>query len=174
MVLYPARAPTRVGATTALLATLCLIPSPTRASDERVADRLRRYQTPDAVSEFLGSEPRNCVPGSPTTQVCSWVLGKRDKPGWRMLRRLLHTRDRIRLVCTFTTPPSEEDRCVARPRRTNRKRWESSSPSRRQSLAERAQAALRTARTIAEMSVLMGIGPDSCQNHPGESLVTCS
>lgn len=64
------------------------------------------------MSLLLGSGPDLCVELAPKKRRCQWRTNAAT-PGYRILRAILDTRQRIRLTCTFPSDgtPRQDDSC---------------------------------------------------------------
>ncbi len=138
------------------------------ADDERISRHLERFRTLETMSTFVGRRPVRCFWASQRTELCSWILSKKDPQAWKKLARLLHTRRKIGLICEFEVDgPGTDNWCFARPRESERQRWKVQSSNLR-ALERLAQATIAVAETLPAVSRLMGIGPDECK--PGSQI----
>ena len=154
---------------------------PSAETDHAVSQILRTAPNRMALSKLLGIEETRCLQTSTTHRHCSWELRNRHA-GWSELANALGTRKRINVVCELPINGSERalDACVARPRESNRWMWMTSSKSgpaarkytgrskpqkgaTKAAYAATAQSWLANARTIAELTRLMGALPESCE-----------
>lgn len=145
-----------------LLATTgCVSPplEPPTDPQPAIEQVLGAYSTALAISEIVGPNPRICVATGAGTELCEWPLGKRDR-GWEPLADAIATSDRINLLCELPPAPSprEPESCTVHPRRSNRYSWKGVQGE-QQAVAA---AALDAARTLPDMSRLMGAAPESC------------
>jgi hypothetical protein len=136
---------------------------------------LAGYRTERALTAFLGRPPTACVPATRTTRLCEWVLGNRDH-GWQELADAVGTSDRVGVLCEL--PPDDGERvdgaCTGHERRSNRSRYRVGKRTTRtaseraarkraiEELGEQASAELAGARTLLELSRLLGAAPSSC------------
>jgi hypothetical protein len=134
------------------------------ADDARIAKHLERLRTLERMSGFVARRPDGCVWASLRTELCSWILSKKDREAWKELSRLLHTRSEVGLICEFEVDgPGADNWCLARPREAEERRWRIKTDNERTTVPRLARATLAAARTIPQMSRLMGIGPDECR-----------
>jgi len=162
-----------------------LLPGPVGAEPKLPDPRLREgVETvlADAVDRgaleaFAGRPIDRCFPVASDTEVCQWSLGNRDA-GWRALARTIDTRDRIALICELPTAGGARaaNSCSAHPMRTNRDDFEvrgggyggrrsvpASELRRQRAVYQKLVASwIGAARTLDEMSRLMGGLPDRC------------
>ncbi len=160
----------------------------------RVGEILRQAGTEKELSLFLGLEPERCIAASRGTKLCQWVLGNRDN-GYRPLSQATHSNDRIGVICELPADgrPRKPGSCTAHPRRSNRyaSEWKEESqkrdgraggtPASGAALpavsappppAALAQGEIEGARTLVELSRLMGAIPRDCAaiDQPGQQL----
>lgn len=145
-----------------------------------VNEMLVHADTEGALARFTGSPPDRCVESAAGARLCQWRLGNRNK-SWARLAKAIGTRDQVNLLCELPAEgPREPDSCAAFPRRSNRTLYTLPNPSgaksrRNTSYASReAKAAVRDryrrdaleridgARTLVELSHLVGAAPDGC------------
>jgi hypothetical protein len=121
----------------------------------------------DAVTEGeltlrLGPSARSCVESTPGTRLCEWVVGDRNE-AWEALARAIDTKDKVGVLCQLPSDgsPRAGGSCRAFPRRSDRYRF-LGSQARRQAAAEEARGRVQAARTLAEISELVGAAPSDC------------
>jgi hypothetical protein len=180
---------------TRLAATLCLLivpgalalsckspPSLDDAGRARADDLLADHRTRDELSDFLGVDRFTCVAATSTTDLCQWSAGNRAR-GWAPLARTIQTDDAINLICELPRDGSARPSgsCAVYPRRSNRAHWSvKKSGSRKttrqaeaekaagEKMARQARRALDDARTLVELTRLVGAIPDQCTSRsPG-------
>ena len=162
----------------ALAAMLLSAPTEIRAQE---ADVLAAQRTRAALEVFLGQPALRCIASNPGLELCEWPLGNRD-PVWEPLARSIDTRSRINVLCevpadgTARAPGS----CSVHPRESDHRPWTipNLQPTRhsggtvadrraaRERLVRRAEATLAQARTLLEISRLIGAAPDQCLSAP--------
>jgi hypothetical protein len=169
----------RFGLAASGLAVACISPpkAPNPNAAGRTEELLRSYPGSNELSGFVGMVPEHCLKSSLDTDLCQWSAGNR-LPGWRPMATAIGTRDRVNLVCELPASgaPRAPASCSIHPRRSNRYSW--SVPTGRKTKARRpldesasqarernrstANAWIEQARTLAELSRLMGAIPESC------------
>jgi hypothetical protein len=144
-----------------------------------VEEFLAPATTKSMIRDKVGIRAERCIESSPTTELCQWSLRDREW-GWQPLARAIHTRDRVALVCELPVDgsPRTHGSCTAHPKRSNRSLFtpKGAGPGRNPKGALRkkraasrdetqniAQSWLDGARTLAEMSHLMGALPSVCE-----------
>lgn len=146
-----------------------------KSSVEMTRFVLEPHRTLSEMNVFVGSAPERCEVVSNTTQMCVWSLSKAES-GWRPLAATLATGDRLNLLCEFSKGDGQrgEVSCSAHPKRSNRSYFRSRlrmndkrmSRTIRKKIAkeeaEKSNALLATARTVFELSTLVGTIPDQC------------
>jgi hypothetical protein len=164
----------------ALAAMLLNAPTVALAQDSEV---LTGQRTRGELAAFLGAPALRCIASSPGLELCAWQLGDRDR-AWKTLARSIDTRARVNVLCEIPADGSARapDSCSVHPRESDHSPWALPNlhPSRRgdasvadrraarERVARRAQATLDEARTLLEISVLIGEAPDQCQStQPG-------
>ena len=138
---------------------------------------LAPYQSANELGRFVGHLDAGCVQNSQTTELCQWQAGKRDS-GWRAMAEAIETRSRVNLICELPTSgaPRSAGSCTIHPVRSNRKAWETGGrggakkPGNK--FREKAEAKAKNrrtadrwiaeARTMLELSRLLGAIPDEC------------
>lgn len=175
---FAPRSARRLACAAALCAAACQSP-PVIAPDgqERVGDALRGVRTRGDISSFVGAAPRSCLPISPAAELCEWRISNRER-GFGRIAGALETGDRVTLLCELPTDGSTRGAgsCTAYPRRSDRLLWQKGTPPRR-AVATRhaprapaggpdlravAAARIEAARTLVELSRLLGAAPDEC------------
>ena len=135
---------------------------PPIGSDISVEKRLAAWTTAFEISQYVGPFPRICFQAGSGNELCEWQAGDRD-PGWSSLAAAIGTRDRINVLCEV--PQSGEPRapgsCTAHPRRSNRYSWKWGE-GQRAIHQKTAAKAFDNARSLTEMSRLMGSAPEGC------------
>jgi len=131
--------------------------------------------TKQDLSGFIGIPAIRCVTSSDTSEVCQWEAGPQQN-GWGALAGAIRTRDWVAVVCDIRTDgrPRNSDSCGVYPRRSNRGSWSVGHPGaasrkkpshrfkERRRLVKRADQIISEARTLLDLSLLMGSVPDSC------------
>jgi hypothetical protein len=149
------------------------------ASRPEVSRILAGARTQDELTAFVGVPARICVRSPPSARVCEWRLEYREGR-WSDLAATLPTDDSINLLCQLPADDRERepDACTAFPRRSNRFLYElpySRTPSRngerrpdaaevRARYQQEASAEIARARTVEELSHLMGAAPNACED----------
>lgn len=159
---------------------------PSPETDRAITDILRTAPDRASLSKLLGTGAERCVETSVRFIHCAWHL-RNKHTGWSEIARVLKTRQRVAVICELPRDGSERalGSCVARPQESNRSMFVTASspgPSSRKGVRRRnsadanaskeAYAAiaknwLEGARTIAELTRLMGALPDSCERGMG-------
>jgi hypothetical protein len=155
------------------------------------ADRvLERYETKVELSIFVGAEPSWCTAVFEGEEVCTWTISNRQS-GWRALAATVPTKAQVFLVCELPTSAlgREPGSCSVHPRRSNRADWKPPFKNDRMERTRRkrveneeaqaqrrrqAVALLDSARTLMDLSRLVGRGPDSCVLREGALRWRCS
>ena len=169
----------RFGLAASGLAIACISPpkAPNPSAEGRTEELLRSYPGSNELSEFVGMLPVRCLKSSIDTELCQWSAGN-QLPGWRPMATAIGTGDRVNLVCELPSSgaPRAPASCSIHPRRSNRYSWtvpagkrtksgrplgESASQARERN-RRTANAWIEQARTLAELSRLMGAIPESC------------
>jgi hypothetical protein len=167
-------APRTWSALAALAAILLGAPAGAGAQD---ADVLAAQRTRVELDAFLGRPAARCIASSAGLELCEWQLGNRDA-AWRPLARSIDTDSRINVLCEIPADGAARapGSCWLYPRRSDHGPWtipnlqptKSSGGSvadrraARERLVRRAEAALAQARTLLEISRLIGAAPDAC------------
>lgn len=158
----------------ALAAMLLTPPIAARAQD---VDVLAAQRTRAALEASLGRPPARCIDSNPGLELCEWQLGDRDL-AWKPLARSIDSDSRINVLCEVPTDGSARapGSCSVYPRSSDHSRWALPNlhPSRRgdgtvadrraarERVTRRAEATLAQARTLLEISLLIGEAPDQC------------
>ena len=113
--------------------------------------------TRDELSRHIGAQPYRCILGAHATELCAWHAGNRSK-AWRGLAQALGTRHAVNVICQLPLDGGRRaaESCVVRPRRDQAS--VSAGPASRAT----EPAALAQARTVAEVSFLIGDVPWDC------------
>jgi hypothetical protein len=146
------------------------------ASAESVDELLAGASTAVEVEAFAGVPVARCVAAPGAMSLCEWQLGNRAA-GWKALAMAIDTDDRVALMClvpddgSARTPGS----CTAAPMVSNRSRWgvtsrarrKGTKPSKKQRTSQAskrvaAQGEIDAARTLVEISRMMGTTPVGC------------
>jgi len=141
---------------------------------------LAPFATRSALTAFLGPEPNTCVAAQSDYELCEWLLGNRD-PGWAPTSDAIATRSRVGVLCVLPLDdaPRANGSCTLHERRSNRDRYRvgkgttrsaSARNARARGLEERrdeAQQDLDGARTLVELSRLLGTAPSVCHDTGG-------
>lgn len=137
---------------------------------------LAPYRSADELGQFVGHLDARCVQNSQSTEICQWQAGKRDS-GWRDMALAIETRNRVNLICELPTSgaPRSAGSCTIHPVRSNRNAWETGNRGGtkgankvREKTKARAMNHLTAerwiaeARTMLELSRLLGAIPDEC------------
>jgi hypothetical protein len=162
------------GALTAIGATFAL--GSTEAAAQG-ADVLAAQRTRAELELALGQPPERCIPSTAGRELCQWALGDRD-PAWKALARSIDTRARVIVLCELPAGTSARapGSCSVYPRESNHSEWAFPNlhPTRRgdasvadrraarERVSQRAAAELAQARTLLELSGLVGAAPDQC------------
>ena len=162
-----------------LLVVACKSPphEPNPNTRVRATHLLASYSDKQQLSQFVGVVPSLCLPSTRTTDLCEWRANVRAA-GWRAMANTIGTGDRLNLICEL--PVSGDSRapgsCTIHPRRSNRYSWKlpSKAGTRRGAAPPAAVAEVREryrntanqwmaeAKTMAQLSRLMGAIPDEC------------
>jgi hypothetical protein len=179
------------GVVTALVAAVAIAAAaekwdPTPITASRV---LERYETKVELSIFVGAEPSSCTPIFVETEICTWTISN-GEAGWKALADAIRTEHSLHLVCEVPTGAHsrEPDSCSVHPQRSNRADWRPPFRSERmertrrkraenQKAAEERQrqaaALLDSARTVMDLSRLVGKGPKACSMPKGSLRWQC-
>jgi hypothetical protein len=159
---------------TAVIAAPNLPPPEQRAHVDRLLEGVRDRQ---GISSWVGDAIVQCLPALPTTDLCEWEVGGRSQ-GWQALSDAIDSDDRIMLICEFAADGSgrEPGSCSAHPRRSNRTYFRNLSPpvkghrrtvkNKRDENAKLAGEWIRSARSLADLSRLLGELPSECTDMP--------
>jgi hypothetical protein len=146
---------------------------------------LAAYPRKADLSGFVGASPVACLPASARTELCEWQAGHAEA-GWRDLAAAIATGDRVNLICELPLDGTRRapGSCTVHPRRSNRYAWRlprthgpgASTGTReaarlRREYFETADRWMRAARTLPELSRLMGSLPEPCRDGPGATRV---
>jgi len=153
----------------ALVGAGCSSPplEPRPGSEAAIERLLEQRSTAYAITQYVGQIPRFCFSTGNGTELCEWQVGNSD-PGWSSLAEAIGTKDRINLLCEVLESGDARapGSCTAHPRRSNRYSWKR---NQRRTVQLRAAAkAIDSARTLTEMSRLMGSAPEGCVTSPQE------
>jgi hypothetical protein len=109
------------------------------------------------IEIFLGLEPDTCVPSGPELELCVWRYIGNKHPSWRALAREADTSARVNVVCEFsiTDGMRSQEICTVHPAR-DKTHYDDYQRTRD------AKAMLAEARTIGELSRLVGDVPNRC------------
>jgi hypothetical protein len=146
-------------------------------------DVLAAQRTRADLEVFLGRPPVRCIASRAGLELCAWQLGNRDRE-WKPLARSIDTRARVNVLCEVPADGSARapGSCSVHPCESDHSPWALPNlhPSRRgdasvadrraarERVARRAQATLDDARTLLEISLLVGEAPDECRSaQPG-------
>ena len=149
------------------------------ASSAAVGQILAGARTRAELTAALGRRERLCVASSPSLLVCEWRI-EFEAPRWSELAAMLPTEDPLNLLCELPADGAERapDSCIVFPRRSNRFLYllpYSRTPSRtakppadraevRARYQREASAEIAWARTVAELSYLVGAAPNACED----------
>lgn len=167
--------PLLLAAAVAAVSSCATPPDPNSRS--RVADMLRGSTTKDDITLHIGTLPQTCWASGPSLQVCTWDLGNQDA-GWKSLAPLVPTDHRVTLVCELPTngAPRDPRACSAHGRASVSLDYEvaryatagvsAAAPGGSKATPEDARAVLDAQKTLADLSRLVGSGPERCE--PGD------
>jgi hypothetical protein len=151
-----------------LVAALAAGTARAQSANTAAAPSLSDAPTLATLSVVLGAGPVRCVASAPGTTLCEWQLSNRQA-GWRVIAAGLGTDDRVRLLCELPEDGSRRapDSCTAHVMRSDRDRWwvpvfESERAEKQAERRRAAIAALESARTLSELSRLVGGAPNEC------------
>lgn len=158
----------------ALVGLVVIVPM---AGNAQAVDPLAAERTRADLVLALGHPRTDCVASRPGLELCEWSLGNRDA-AWKELARTIGTDARVAVVCELPADgsPRAAGSCTLHPRESNHAPWAlpNVAASRRGSgslaerraarerVSQRAQATLAQARTLVEISRLIGAAPDQC------------
>ncbi len=139
------------------------------AQQGRVDDVLRGADTEGDMTIYLGTAPRVCLDASATTRLCEWIVGNRRR-AYAPLARAIGSQDQIGVLCELPVDGSARapGSCTAHPRRSNRYAEPDGAPAAATPAVSAAPPALvaerelEGARTLVELSRLMGTAPLAC------------
>lgn len=142
---------------------------------------LAKARTLEAISIRVGIGPDGCIRSSNSMFLCEWGLTKRQA-GWRALADAIATAERIALLCELPSDGSlrANDSCSARPRHSNRGMFRPKTDSGKKRVKSRyprkeyevlAQSWLDEARTLVELSRLIGAIPGACMPIPAAAQI---
>lgn len=146
------------------------------ASAESVDELLAGRSTAVEIEAFAGVPVTRCVAAPGAMSLCEWQLGNRAA-GWKALAMAIDTDDRVALLCLVSEDgsPRTPGSCTAASMRSNRSRWGVTSPARRKgakppkqqhaspaSIRAAARAEIDAARTLVEISRMLGATPVDC------------
>lgn len=145
----------------------CAGSSPATQADFDASD------TKDELIEFAGHEPERCVYSAPSLELCSWRLGESDR-GWAVLAEPLGTRSDLNLVCEIPIDgsPRAEGSCIGYALAASPLPAVSASIGAVEARRDAAEQRLAAARTVRELSDLLGDAPDKCLT--GMGVQTCA
>lgn len=174
--MIPVRVLVRLLAVAGAAALACAGPPPEYAEFERSSTRRE-------LSDLIGKEPTTCVAADSHSELCSWYVGQ-GYPAWKTLAGSIGTRDLVVVLCVLPADGGArtKDSCTvhaarSRPLAMSEPTAEDQAgsgdaveasapadPGAARLEAERAQATrlLSNARTLVEISQLLGWAPDSC------------
>ena len=173
---------------TALLAAIAVAGCAKAPTDPPRLEDFESARRMDEVIRFVDSTPDRCTWSRPNHEICSWRLGNREKAWWT-LAPTVHTDYQVNVLCELAIDGSPSERaCEVYPRKSGAfpatapvaaaGAPESSVPAGLPSAesaharsAESAQRALDEARSVWEVSDLVGDAPDHCFAADGESQV---
>jgi hypothetical protein len=139
----------------------------------RVRDFFDEARDRAALDALLQIGPLRCYEVGAAGELCEWQLARSDA-GWRPVARALGTRDRISVLCVVPANGSarEAGACSAHNRRSNRDRWKvQRRPGNKRRVDIKrsrehgqrlAAGMLAEAKTLVELSRLMGESPSEC------------
>lgn len=119
--------------------------------------------TKTELSEFAGREPERCVFSAPSLELCSWRLQEVDR-GWAVLAEPLGASGGVNLVCEVPIDggPRTEGSCVGHALAAGKLPAVSATGGAPGEHREAAAQRLAAARTVRELSELLGDAPDKC------------
>ncbi|MEE9608845.1 MAG: hypothetical protein V3U03_13980 [Myxococcota bacterium] len=123
--------------------------------------------------EFAGHEPERCVFSAPSLELCSWRLGESDR-GWAVLAEPLGAHSDVNLVCEIPIDgsPRAEGSCSGYALAASKLPAVSAPAGVAEARREAAAQRLAAARTVRELSDLLGDAPDKCLT--GMGVQTCA
>jgi hypothetical protein len=156
----------------------CRTTPPTHDTRIAVEAAMGDARTRAAIDDFVGHGPARCISVTRRDEICTWMLAGQST-AWRPLADTIPSSDRLNLLCVVPADgsPRAAASCSVHPRRSDRQRWGPPKqgaaghkgrrrvPERaqvRDDLARKAQAEIDAARTLADLSRLMGDAPDEC------------
>jgi hypothetical protein len=132
------------------------------AGQASVEQLLAQARTEGELTLHLGPPPTTCVETGPGTKLCEWRIGD-VQPAWEPIAAAIGADDKVNVLCEIPDEglPREPGSCVAFPRRSDRYLYGGSKLER-----ERAESAakerVQSARTLVEISHLLGAAPLQC------------
>jgi len=136
-------------------------------------DSLREGATRDDVMRLAGTSPQRCVYSGPDRELCRWEIeGQLVTPGSQAGAGRV-----VALVCDLPTQASDtpSGQCFARPAASSDGALPAvSSAGENTERARRAAAALAEARTVVDLSRLVGDAPDACHTRWGGQVCSWS
>jgi hypothetical protein len=141
---------------------------------------LAAYPRKADLDRFVGAPARACLPVTPASELCEWQVGARQR-GWQALAAAIDSGDPLNLICELPVDGAARSHaaCSAHPRRSNRYSWRIERPHGsgaseaareaarlRHEYFETADRWIRDARTLPELSRLMGALPGECGPGP--------
>lgn len=159
----------------ALAAAGCATTPPDPQGRERAAAVLADAATKGDITLLVGAQPDSCWVSGPAHEVCTWSLDAHH-PGWRKLAPTVPTDRPVAMVCELPTDetPRERDACSVHARvfvpleyQVARYRTNVVSASGARASGEvtsrDASDVLEAQQTLADLSRLVGSGPDRCE-----------
>jgi hypothetical protein len=145
------------------LAAGCRTPPPpdrVAAGQASVDGLLANALTEGEITLYLGPTPVTCVETTPGTKLCEWRVGGRER-AWEALAQAIDTPDQVAILCELPGGGSARapGSCVAYPRRSDR--WLYGGEDEQQRAAA-AKERVASARTLSEISHLLGAAPVDC------------
>jgi hypothetical protein len=139
-------------------------PPPARVAQGQasVESTLANALTEGELTLFLGPIPKVCVDSAPGMKLCEWRVSKRNA-SWTALAPAVGTNDQVSILCELPGDgtPRMPGSCVGVPRRSDRYLYGGSEPD-RTSAAAAATERVQSARTLVEISHLLGTAPIDC------------
>ena len=161
-----------------MLGAAALVALACAAAGEPAGDLLAPARTLAEIGGRLGKQPLRCTAIDATSKLCEWQLGNGDG-AWSALARSVDTGYRVSVICAVPTDGAARapGSCAVVPCVSEREGWAVpfpgagqkgwSSPAQiqvaRERLAARARTVLDEARTLAELSRLVGAVPAECR-----------
>jgi hypothetical protein len=143
----------------AISALACVNTAPPGAP---TAEEVLAAKTRGEMLRVITAEPLRCPASRDGWEICVWQLGDRNA-AWYALAQTLGTHYRVNVICEFPSGGGARERdCLALPAASPP--TQGKSPKRLHTSPAEAQAQLDAARTIWELSALVGDAPVRCSS----------